>query len=356
MPLEFPKLRCAIFIVAFIVLLVLSRNLFKETLLQLSHDWTMSFGGGRDYLDIENVSPKLTFFKKFDDFTDGDYFKCYFLALCAFTSRERFWYYGLAVAAAEFLKVDVKLAQSDPRPVSLFADFPRSACDKGFGSPAGHTLRGSLLLCLLIPDLFFASDWSRKKYPQINTMTPRTHPITFLLSSTLLIVFYFVNWYDIIYTGRHSIQQGITGTVVGAWCGCFFHFVLRDSLFKHFTRLTFKAGILSGKQALLYCLCATGVLMSLVTIQCVIAKVMMERIEFEQAWLRNEVNTCGTAIPVDENGLLVGDKDQAYRYRMATAAEYVAYLGLYVGQVAFRYFGRGRLDTESYTPKHGLFN
>ena len=155
------------------------------------------------------------------------------------------------------------------------------ACDKGFGSPAGHTVRGSLLLFLLILDLFFASDWSRKKYPQINTMTPRTHPITFLLLSILLLAFYGLNCYDIIFTGRHTIQQGITGTVIGTWCACFFHFVLRDSLFKHFTRLTYNAGTLSGKQALLYCLCATGVLASLVAIQCILAKVMLERFEYE---------------------------------------------------------------------------
>ena len=102
----------------------------------------------------------------------------------------------------------------------------------------------------ILMDLFFASEWNKKKYPQLNTMTPKTHPITFTLLTTVLVVFFVVNFYDILFTGKHSIGQGITGTIIGGWCACFFHFVIRDSLFKHITRLTHKAGELSGKQAL----------------------------------------------------------------------------------------------------------
>ena len=39
---------------------------------------------------------------------------------------------------------------------------------------------------------------------------------------------------------------------------------------------------------------------------------------------------------------------------MIDSFECVTFLGLYMGQVSFRYFGRGRLSTESYSPKGGL--
>ena len=58
---------------------------------------------------------------------------------------------------------------------------------------------------------------------------------------------------------------------------------------------------------------------------------MMSTMEFEQSWLENERDICGKYIPVDKNGLLIGDKEQNFRHRMATSAEFVALIGLYLG-------------------------
>ena len=140
-------------------------------------------------------------------------------------------------------------------------------------------------------------------------MTPRTNPITFFFLSAFLLAFYALNFYIIIFEGFHSLNQGLTGTIVGGWNACFFHFVMRDSIFKHFTRLTYKLGILSGKQALLYCLYATCISLFVIATICIIAGIMMPRSSFEQEWLENVRDICGFDIPVDENGLLVFDTE-----------------------------------------------
>ena len=127
------------------------------------------------------------------------------------------------------------------------------------------------MLFLIILDLFFPSDWSKKKYPHLNTMTPSTNPTLFVFLGVFLIAFYNMCYFVIIFSGKHTIAQGINGTVIGTWCGCFFHFVMRDTLFKHITRLTYKVGELSGKQALLYCLYFTLLTLSLVATKCILA-------------------------------------------------------------------------------------
>ena len=140
-------------------------------------------------------------------------------------------------------------------------------------------------------------------------MTPTTNPTLFVFLSVLLIAFYNMCYFVIIFSGKHTIGQGITGTIIGTWCALFFHFVMRDSIFKHITRLTNKVGELSGKQALLYCLYATCLTLGVVATKCILAKVKMDNMVYEQGWLINMRDICGSKVAVDENGLLVGDDD-----------------------------------------------
>ena len=67
-------------------------------------------------------------------------------------------------------------------------------------------------------------------------------------------------------------------------------------------------------------------------------------------------DVCGKEIPVDVNGDLIDDyiKEDIYKYHASWSATCLLFFGLYVGQVSFRYFGRGRLSTDSYTPKGAL--
>jgi len=59
---------------------------------------------------------------------------------------------------------------------------------------------------------------------------------------------------------------------------------------------------------------------------------------------------------VDENGLLDDDSRGAYMYTVAEFGSIFGYLGLYVGQVLFRYRGWGRLGIEAFTSKPGLLH
>ena len=148
----------------------------------------------------------------------------------------------------------------------------------------------------------------------------------------------------------------IDGGVVGAWSAFFFHFVIRDSLFKHITKLTYKPSELTRQKALKYCLIASAIALSNIIITCTVSYIMFSYFDFKQEWLINMRDTCGLEIPVDENGDLIDDKfkEYIYMYQMVSSVTCLLFLGLYLGQVSFRYFGRGRLSTESYTPKGAL--
>ena len=148
----------------------------------------------------------------------------------------------------------------------------------------------------------------------------------------------------------------INGGVVGGWSAFFFHYVLRDSLFKHITKLTYKPGVLTRQKALKYCLIATTIALSNIALTCIVSYIMFSRFEFKQEWLINMRDVCGKDIPVDENGKLIDDsvKGPVYFYQMVNSVSCLLFVGLYLGQVSFRYFGRGRLNTESYTPKGAL--
>ena len=82
----------------------------------------------------------------------------------------------------------------------------------------------------------------------------------------------------------------------------------------------------------------------------------MSRIEFKKEWLVNMRDICGYEVQVDENGEVIPDLtiEMIYGYQMIISVTCITFLGLYMGQVSFRYFGRGRLSTESFTPKGAL--
>ena len=76
---------------------------------------------------------------------------------------------------------------------------------------------------------------------------------------------------------------------------------------------------------------ATGLLGAFVTIQCVLIHIKMSTMEYEQSWLENERDICGKNIPVNADGLLIGDNEKNFRKKMVTSAEFVALIGLYLG-------------------------
>ena len=131
-------------------------------------------------------------------------------------------------------------------------------CSHGFGSPSGHSTRSAFTCWVIILDLFFASSWARQKYSnKLTNMSVSTNKLAFAVISSLCIAFWLMNLCNRIYLGKHTLNQVILGSQLGIWCAFFSHFVLRDSILSHFTKLTNKEKELTRAQAFRYSLWGT---------------------------------------------------------------------------------------------------
>lgn len=129
---------------------------------------------------------------------------------------------------------------SEPRPVFVWADMSNIGCSSSFGSPSGHSTNSANLCWLIILDLFFASEWSQRKYPNLNRFTPTSHTLLFVFTSLLTISCWLFVLYNRVFLGKHTLNQIVLGSQLGIWTAFFSHFVLRDSVFSHITKLTHK--------------------------------------------------------------------------------------------------------------------
>ena len=96
--------------------------------------------------------------------------------------------------------------------------------------------------------------------------------------------------------------------------------------------------------------------MTTILVTCVVGVIMNSQGKLQQNWLVNLQNTCGEVYDVDEEGYLVANSSGMYYGSMADYTSCMGLLGLYLGQIAFRYFGAGRLDFSAYTSKSGLWH
>ena len=76
-------------------------------------------------------------------------------------------------------------------------------------------------------------------------MTPKTHKLAFILVSLCAISFWLLNLFDRIFLGKHTLNQIFLGSQIGIWNAFFVHFVLRDSIYSHFNKLTNKVDCLT---------------------------------------------------------------------------------------------------------------
>ena len=76
----------------------------------------------------------------------------------------------------------------------------------------------------------------------------------------------------------------------------------------------------------------------------------------EQTWMINLSNTCGTKFETDSDGnFVVLDKfAQFFGSVIPATAAFFGPLGLYLGQLTFRYKGYGRLGKNAYSSRTGL--
>ena len=233
MAVEFPKMRCVAYIAVLFGAFLLCKYTYNQSLWEMSHQIIKDMQASRD-----PDGPHTKMLKLFSDMTEDPYYVLAALAMWPFVCRERFWYYMLAIQLASFAKINIKMIQSEPRPVWEWSDLPAGGCSSSFGSPSGHSTRSANFAFLLILDLFFASEYSRNKYSELRQMSPRTHPCSFIAISLVTISFWLFNLYDRVALGKHGINQVLLGSQLGIWCAFFSHFVLRDTIFSHFTKVT----------------------------------------------------------------------------------------------------------------------
>ena len=105
------------------------------------------------------------------------------------------------------------MLESEPRPVWAWgSDIAPYSCSMSFGSPSGHSTRSANLAFMVILDMFFASDWSRKNYAHLKQKMPRSNILLFLSIIVLTFAFWFAQLYDRVFLGKHSLNQIILGS------------------------------------------------------------------------------------------------------------------------------------------------
>lgn len=77
-------------------------------------------------------------------------------------------------------------------------------------------------------DLFFASAWNRAKFPKHFNFRVFEHKLAFTLILLAVLSFHAVTFANILFLGKHTLNEGLLGTLLGNWAACFSHFVLRD--------------------------------------------------------------------------------------------------------------------------------
>ena len=135
-------------------------TLYRDALFESSHAMIKKAQAG-----YTHDSMKVRVLDFLSEYTEDEHFVIFVLALAPFVSREKFWYYMISIWMTTFVKINTKMAQSEPRPTWVWSDMSSLGCSASFGSPSGHSARSANICFLIILDLFFASSWSRKKYP-----------------------------------------------------------------------------------------------------------------------------------------------------------------------------------------------
>ena len=209
---------------------------------------------------------------------------------------------------------------------------------------------------MVLLDVFFASSWSRKAYPHLNKISPKSHPVSFAICLLWVFTFWPLVVYDRIVLGKHTLNQVLLGSQTGIWCAFFSHFVLRDFIFSHVRRISSAGSNLTKAEAYKYCLGATMIATSVFVSTYFIGLVSSKTNILQQQWLINQRDTCGQKYEVDAEGNLLVNANGMYNGTVVKLASVFGLLGLFIGQVLFRNLGYGRLESDAYTSKQGLIH
>ena len=268
-----------------------------------------------------------------------------------FMARERFCYFLVAFHVADFVKTTFKNSFHEPRPVFMWSDMSPHTCAMTFGLPSGHSAESANFVLVLLLDQFKPSRWSKSTYPELNSRTSSNSP--YALAALLLLVFTY--WpmvvYDRIVLGKHTLNQVLLGSQIGFWCACFSHFCLRDFVYCHVTKIINGETRLTKDRALKYTLNAVKLVAVLFTFQVIVAYVGAMFLRIDPTWLKNLANTCGEKFQTDEDGnYIVEDKFATFFAQgiPSVANHLCSVLGLYLGLIAYRYKGNGRLGPNAF--------
>jgi len=204
--------------------------------------------------------------------------------------------------------------------------------------------------------MFKPSNWSRISHPNLNGKTVTNSPYAF----AAVLVMFFTYWplvvFDRVVLGKHTMNQAVTGSLVGFWCAAFAHFCLRDMIFFHVNKLTNGKMQITYAEAIKYARTAIIIFLSMLITAVLVSYVNANRAHIEQNWLVNLTNTCGKTYETDASGkYIIPDMfSEFFKDAIPPTAALAGPLGLYLGMLAFRYNGQGRLGKDSFSSRTGL--
>jgi len=310
--------------VALLVILGVSL-LYQKELFDASEDVIKSVQEGN-----ESWIPFFYFVSKT---TSGGAYGLYVLFLIPFISRERFWYYFAAAQLQSCLVAVLKFSFHDPRPTFIWTGLSEEGCSSSWGNPSGHAMECINFALIILLDNIFASEWSRRTYPHLNTMSLKKDPCVF----GGLLLFLFIYWplvtFDRIYLGKHALNQVFLGNQIGIWLALFLHFVVRDTIWNHYSNITEKK--LSGTQVLCYLATASAIVISGFALISLYMYILGATVDIPQVWLETLTKNCDDKVDfeVDAEGKYVADMGFFFYDNILLFTFYFFILGLYFGQL-----------------------
>ena len=141
-------------------------------------------------------------------------------ALC---KRSRAFYYSTMMHFACFLTIFFKLYFHGPRPYQHSREIEVYGYSTEYGDPSGHTMSASAIYSTILLEIF-----ASKKAPGL--------PMKTLLTAISIFLVVMVG-FSRVFTGQHSLDQILTGSLLGTWTGFTSHYCFRDIIYRHFEDL-----------------------------------------------------------------------------------------------------------------------
>ena len=116
----------------------------------------------------------------------------------------------------------LKSLYAQPRPYMLSDNVRPHYCAHEYGQPSGHSLFSAGFAMGLFLD-FAHGEWQGKKVSNLKYYGCLAMALTYT----------FLEAFDRLYLGVHSIDQIVFGLLLGTWSAFFFHYCIRDKFMAH---------------------------------------------------------------------------------------------------------------------------